>query len=395
MALPGPAVGFLQLAVRWWDHWLKGTGNGLGDEPMLRVWMQESAPPAATYAERPGRWVAAPAWPSPSVEPRRLVLHAGRLAPAAGPEVALTICSPQTVGLHAGRWCAHGVGPDLPTDQRHEDGGSLVFDTEPLAERLEILGAPVVELDLAADRPVALVAARLSDVAPDGAATRVTYGLLTLTHRDSHETPSPLAPGRRYRVRIPLNDVAQAFPPGHRVRLALSTAYWPIAWPAPEPVTLTVFAGASTLDLPVRRPDPADERLFPLPPAEGPPPLAVTVLEPGRNTRTIQHDLGTSEVTLEGIQDSGRYRLDAIDLTLRAATTERYTIRPGDPLSARAEVTTAVELRRGDWRVETGTRTVMTATREAFRIRATLDAFEGGARVFCRTWDSSIPRDLV
>ena len=102
----------------------------------------------------------------------------------------------------------------------------------------------MAELELAVDRPVALVAARLSDVAPDGAATRVSYGLLNLTHRESHEHPTALEPGRRYRVRLQLNDVAQAFPAGHRIRLALSTAYWPIAWPAPEPVTLTLYAGA-------------------------------------------------------------------------------------------------------------------------------------------------------
>ena len=100
----------------------------------------------------------------------------------------------------------------MPLDQRLEDGGALTFDTEPLPERLEILGAPVVELELAVDRPVALVAARLSDVAPDGAATRVSYGLLNLTHRESHEHPTALEPGRRYRVRLQLNDVGAGIP---------------------------------------------------------------------------------------------------------------------------------------------------------------------------------------
>ena len=144
------------------------------------------------------------------------MLHRARLAPESGPEVPLSLRSPETLGLHAGRWCPYRLTPDLPLDQRLEDGGALTFDTDPLPERLEILGPPVADLEVAVDRPVALVAARLSDVAPDGAATRVSYGLLNLTHRESHEHPTALEPGRRYRVRVQLNDVAQAFPAGHR-----------------------------------------------------------------------------------------------------------------------------------------------------------------------------------
>jgi predicted acyl esterase len=104
------------------------------------------------------------------------------------------------------------------------------------------------------------VAVRLSDLALDSAATRVTYALLNLTHREGHEHPAPLVPGRRERVRVQLNDVAQAFPPGHRIRVAISPAYWPLAWPPPDPVTLTVFTGASTLELPVRSAAPEDRR---------------------------------------------------------------------------------------------------------------------------------------
>ncbi len=395
MALPGPAVGFLQLAIRWWDTWLKGRESSSSEEPLLRVFMLESARPAAHYVTRPGRWVAERAWPSPRITPRRYVLHPARLAPETGPEVPLSLRSPETVGLYAGRWCPYGLTPDLSLDQRLEDGGALTFDTEPLPERLEILGAPVAELELTVDRPVALVAARVSDVAPDGAATRVSYGLLNLTHRESHEHPAPLQPGRRYRVRLPLNDVAQAFPPGHRIRLALSTAYWPIAWPPPEPVTLTLYAGASALTLPVRPPDPADAALPPLPPLETPPPLATTVYEPARTERVIRHDVSSDDVTLEWVQDSGRHRFDDIDLTVHTVATDRYTIRPDDPLSARVEIAWRVQLARGDWRVETRTRTVLTATKSTFELAATLEAFEGDDAVHSERWERSIPRDLV
>ena len=73
---PGPAIGFLQEALRWWDHWLKDVDTGIADEPMLRVWMQESVPPAPWMDEVPGRWVAEDVWPSPRVQALRLRLSA-------------------------------------------------------------------------------------------------------------------------------------------------------------------------------------------------------------------------------------------------------------------------------------------------------------------------------
>jgi putative CocE/NonD family hydrolase len=257
-ALPGPRIGYLQECLRWWDHWLRGRPTGIMDEPMLRVWMQESVPPRAFYEERPGRWVSEAGWPSPRLAPRRYCLGQGRLGAGAGPGW-LAVSSPQAVGVAGGEWCPFGlggVGAEMPLDQRLDDGGSLVFDSEPLAEPLEILGAPVVELQAAADRPVAVLTARLSDVAPGGAATRVTFGVLNLTHRDGHEAPVPLEPGRAYPIRLALNDIAHAFPAGHRIRLALSTAYWPMVWPAPEPVTVTVTMAGSALTLPIRPPAP-------------------------------------------------------------------------------------------------------------------------------------------
>ena len=128
---------------------------------------------------------------------------------------------------------------------------------------MEILGAPVLHLDVASDRPNAFVAATLSEVLPDGSATRLTYGILNLTHRDGHEDLKPLEPGKRYTVRIRMNECGQRIGSGNRLRLAISTAYWPIVWPSPELVTLTVAAGVSSLELPVRPPRSEDAGLRP------------------------------------------------------------------------------------------------------------------------------------
>ena len=130
--------------------------------------------------------------------------------------------SPLTTGRTSGVFCAMGVGPDLPTDQRLDDAYSVCFDSEPLEEGFSILGAPAVELEVASDRSCGQLVARLNDVAPDGAAARITYGALNLAMRDSREHPEALTPGERYRVRIKLDDIGYRVPEGHRLRLSLS-----------------------------------------------------------------------------------------------------------------------------------------------------------------------------
>ena len=392
-AKPGPAIGYLQEALRWWDHWLKGKDTGIMAEPMLRAWMQESVPPATQYDERPGRWVAERTWPSPNLTPRVLVVNAGGLDNDAAPERALTHRSPQTLGATAGEWCPYGFEAELPSDQRLEDGQSLTFDSPPLEARLEILGAPEAELEIAVDRSTAFLAVRLSDVAPDGAATQVTYGLLNLTHDPAHETVTPLEPGRRFRARVRLNDIAHAFPPGHRIRLTVSTSYWPRVWPSPEPVTLTLYAGAGLLRLPVRASQADDERLADFGPPEASPAGRHRVLAPARRGRVQQQDFATGRSTVETVKDRGRTHLQEIDLTIGAGGTDRFTLTGDDPLSARHENRYRITMERGAWRIRTEADTVITCTRDDFVVSARLDAYEGETRIFSRSWTRRIPRD--
>ncbi|MCA1790494.1 MAG: CocE/NonD family hydrolase [Thioalkalivibrio sp.] len=397
--VPGPAIGFLQECLRWWDQWLKGCDTGIMEEPMLRAWMQDSVPPTTYYHERPGRWVGESRWPSDNVHEHVLTLTwPGTLESGAegAPEREMTLQSPLSVGLFAGKWCSYAATPDLPHDQREEDGGALVFTSAPLEEPLEILGAAVAELRLSVDRPVAMVAVRLSDVSADDNATRVTYGMLNLTHRDSSETPQPLEPGRIYRVRVKFNDVAQSFPLGHRLRLSISTSYWPLAWPAPEPVRLRLFTGASRLRLPVRTSREAEDARIAFAPPEGAPASTETrqLTTQHHNWRVIR-DLAADESTLEVINDHGTVRLESLDLEMQRKALEWYRYQGADFNSTRGETLWERGFRRGDWRVRTVTRTVLSSTPDQFIIHAQLDAFEGERRVYSRNWDVSIPRDLV
>ncbi|MDD9207236.1 CocE/NonD family hydrolase, partial [Georgenia sp. 10Sc9-8] len=315
---PGPAIGFLQEVVAWWDHWLKdGDGEEDGparevdrttDWPALTIWMQDTVPPSTTYDERPGRWVGEPRWPSPRIDLTRFPLGRNRIAAPGERELSppLTVQSPLSVGQFAGKWCSYNAPPDMPYDQREEDGGSMTFDSDPLVERLEVLGSPVVELDLAADQPVAMVAVRLSDVAPSGQATRVSYGVYNLNHHSGSNTPQELEPGEWHRIAVRLNGMAQSFPAGHRLRLSISTSYWPVVWPSPEPLRLTVRPELSSLVLPVRPVGVDDDEPAPrFGEPEGAPPLKVTQVEPGDEDWRVSRNMVNLSGALEVVKDLG------------------------------------------------------------------------------------------
>lgn len=385
---PGPAISFLGEALRWFDRWLRGDEAAERDEPALRVWMQEGPPPAQPDAPRAGRWVAEPTWPSPHVAPQRWALGRAGLAVAMPPADELDHREDAVVGLAAGDWCDFGGAGESPGDQQEEDRRSLAFDTPPLAARLEILGAPIVTLAVAVDRPTAQLAVRLCDVDPDGTSTRVTYGLLDL---------GPCEPGRRLRVRLRLPDAAHAFPPGHRVRVAVSTGYWPIAWPAPEPVALTVFTDESTLELPSRTPRPEDAELRPLAAPETAPPPALVELAPPHALRVIDdRPAGETSYRVESVGGifgrGGPCRIVATGVEVESTLVREYRLRPAAPLSATAEVTTATALRGPGLDVRVEVRARLTATAAAHRFEADVVAEEGGAPVATRRFDVTVPR---
>ena len=392
--VPGPAIGFLQECLRWWDRWLKGVDTGIDTEPLLRAWLQEPVPGRAHHEERPGRWVAEEAWPGPGVSVRVLALGEGTLTETPGPDRWLHLRSSQLCGLDSGLWCPYGDASDLPPDQRLDDGLSLCFDSTPLEERVEILGFPEARLSVAADRPAAFVAVRLCDVAPTGESTLVSTGVLNLTHRESHEHPTPLVPGERYDVTVRLSAAGHAFPPGHRLRLAVSPTYWPWVWPSPEPVVLSVLAGASALSLPAREPRAGDHELRPFGEPECSPPLAAETLSEGNTSRTVTRDVATGESVLTYTYGGGRTRLPS-GMEIMERYRETFRIVEGDPLSARVETDHAVELGRGDWRTRVVARSAMWSDAGAFYTTNTVEAYEGEQQVFAGTRDFSVPRDLV
>jgi putative CocE/NonD family hydrolase len=396
MSEPGPTIGFLHESVRWWDQWLKGIDTGIMDEPMYRVWMLDTVEPKPFFKDLPGRWVAEPTWPSAHIAMTPAYLGDGRLVSEQPDELALPFRSPQTAGIRCGRWGGYGGdSPDLATDQRVEDGTGLCFDGARLTAPVEIMGAVEIELEFSSDQEVAVIAAKLCDVAPDGTSALVSYGVLNLTHRDSHEFPTKLEPGKRYRATVRLNDIAQHFAAGHRIRISLATSHWPVIWPAPKPVTLTVYTGASRVLLPIRPPRASDAELPSFREPELAPAFPATELSPETGTRTIHEDVATGETTVTTLKDWGSYRLDPIGIEASGKLEEIYTIRPGDPLSAQVVIKGLTGFATADVRVEIKTEMRMSATESDWLLDNRIEASEDGKIVYDRRFVKTIPRNLL
>jgi hypothetical protein len=385
-AVPEPRIGFLEVALRWWDRWLKGVPNGAEDDPALRAFVLHSAPPDPCAGARPGNWVAEAAWPSPRVSAVTLGLAPGRLGQ--GAPLAARVASPQDLGLMAGEYFPMGRNAEMPGDQAGEDARSVCFDGEALEAPLTLLGRPVLRLRLQSDSPRAHLVARLCDVAPGGASVRIAHGVLNLCHRDDPAHPSDVPVGVPFDVALRLDACGYRLAAGHRLRLALSTVCWPLVWPAARDAVLTLHEGG--LELPVHAGGAAEEWAPPRPfvPAGA----RAEEVAPPRAARRIERDLLTGEVRLVIEEASGVQRLGDHRKEVSEETVETWGIHPDDPLSARATIGW-VQRHAGDgWSIETEARVAMTSTAEAFGMTATLIARDGGVEVFRRDWDERVPR---
>ncbi|MFB6711623.1 MULTISPECIES: CocE/NonD family hydrolase [unclassified Streptomyces] len=382
---PGPAIGFLQETLRWWDQHLKDEDTGIMAEPLLRSWISESHRPATVYETLPGRWVGDTAWPSPNITPVVYALQGG-------PQI---VDSPQQTGLDAGRFFPFGNDADLPPDQRDEDAKSVSFEFPVEDAPIEILGRARVKLRIRMDVARGQAVARLCDVAPDGSSTLVTRGALNLSARHGRDRADDWPVGATEDVTFELNGIGHTFPPGHRIRLAISSSYWPWIWPQPGSVGFTLDADGSSLELPVRRhtEDPAIRFEEP----EQSEPLGVVhpvTLDGQRPERLVVRDVAKGEWRLEVDPRYGGTRVYPDGLEFTEDALETYTIQENDPHSARTRSDWTIRLHRPEmaWDVRIETRSEISADDTDFITSDEVVCRDGGEVVFHRTWEKRIPR---
>lgn len=391
-ASPGPEMDFLLDAKRWWDYWLKGINNGVMDEAAVAAYLQDPVPPQAHYSERPGRWLEAAQWPMQPQTQRFCLTPDGALASEhqAG-EVALS--SPETLGAASGEYCVIWCGADFPTDQRLDDSYSACFDSEPLSADINLLGSTELSIAVTSDQDCGQLIARLCDVAPDGSSTRITYGVMNLALRDGLDNPQTVVAGEKMQVGVKLDDVGYQIPAGHRLRLAISNAYFPLLWPSPKKTQLQLDVSQAQLTLGIN--DGSQPLQRALGDAFVPEVQPVETLREGSSVRTTMTDAETGRVTTLIEDDFGEEHHLDYDLIVGTSCREVHSVLPNEPCSAQSECHWTTHQQRGAWDLLTKVSLVVICDATHFHLHATVSADEGGEQVFEKRWQESVPRGVV
>jgi len=397
---PEPGMEWRREAVRWFDHWMKDEDTGIIDEPRFAVYVRERHPPGVVD-KVPGYWRWEDGWPIDRTKKRALYAHTDHSLSAARPvdsdgQIHRLRYIP-TVGVEASgnvNWWG-----DFPWDQRGTDAYSLVYDSDPMEQDLEILGFPRAILHVSADAPFANWIVRISDIAPDGTVTQVAGAGLSGAHRKSSEEPEALVPGQVYKLEFDLHFTSWVFPKGHRIRLAVNNAIWPMIWPTPFAMTTTLRvdgANASHIVLPVI---PQSDRARPdfLPPAKDPELPGYGYLKVG--DETISGYAETRSIERSPLAFQTRIVSSGTDGSVYPWATIKYweeivhKAQDNDP--ARASVTG-----KSRYTIKLDNRTVtvegdlsLTSDRKNFYYTYTRRALENGKLIKEKTWEETIPRD--
>jgi uncharacterized protein len=386
----GPLFEWRDQAVRWFDYWLKGRDTGVLSDPKVIIYQQHWHPPGSRSQDVPGEWRAENSWPPASAATTVLYFQSEHRLSFSKTEDGLDqLRNIPSTGVEAGFWWG-----ELLTDQRPVDAYSLIYDSPPLTEDFAILGIPRVSMQVTADAPLANWFVRLSDVAPNGSVTMVTGAGINGAQRDSMADPQDLTPGILFPLSLELHLASWVFPKGHRIRVAVSNALWPMNWPTPYPLTTSLAFGHSTpsvVNLPRVTVHGAVPRPFAAPePVEKPPdieqigagawPGSWTVLRDEVNQRSTVTWQGTAAVSYPwGRFDHSERLIYEID----DAHPELASVQ-GD-----SEYIQIVKNHILTWRG----RLNVVSNAHTFFYKYTRTLLKDGAIIKTKTWEEPIPRD--
>ncbi|KRD52942.1 CocE/NonD family hydrolase [Ensifer sp. ENS10] len=392
-AFPKPRADFHGEAIRWWNRWLRDEKNGAEDGPQVRAYILDGPRPSLRRDSDPGRWVAKDAWASPEMQLFG-VSHDGRLTPSAGGtgigEIYLK--SPLDTGTASGEYFTLKPDAEMAGDQRIDDAGSLVFETAPLLAAADYLGQPTLTVDVNCQAATANLAVRLVDVHPDGTATRVAFGVLNLAHRDGNAQPRPVEPGRKTRVTLVLDACGYRFRAGNRIRVSLSTSYWPLILPSPTEPGLTIDTSSLSLALPLL----GAHREIAVPEPENPDPLPkYRELTRGTSSRTVERDMTHGMTHYRIYEDTGLSEHPETGLATQDIRDETWSIAPDDPLSMIGTSTWTCVAKRDGWSVRTVSTSTLHCTESEWITEAEVVAYEGDRQIFEKHFKKRIPRDFM
>lgn len=214
------------LEIAWFDYWLKGKPNGVDRWPSYRIFVMGD-----------NRWRDEAEWPLSRAKEQTLYFVSGGRANTPAGDGRLVSEAPQSAVTDRYVYDPRDPVPSqhgkasfvIPADQRPlaDRQDILVYQTEPLTERLEVTGNPSVELYAASTAPDTDFFARLIDVAPDGFARDVSTGMVRARFRNGLDRQDLVEPGTVVKYTIRMTATSNAFLPGHRLRLDVTSSDFP------------------------------------------------------------------------------------------------------------------------------------------------------------------------
>ncbi|CAJ1028918.1 X-Pro dipeptidyl-peptidase (S15 family)/Prolyl oligopeptidase family/Serine aminopeptidase, S33/alpha/beta hydrolase fold/X-Pro dipeptidyl-peptidase C-terminal non-catalytic domain containing protein, putative [Leishmania lindenbergi] len=405
---PLPQMNFLRAATDWWDYWMKGiTDNNVPSWPALQAYIEDSLPPCTSKSVAPGKWVAMDKWVNAEAPTVAYGLGAQRFLTEISKDGAnmatgtVMVHTPLNHGLMSGEWMGAGVLGETAGDQRIDNGLAVTYTSAPLTASMDILGQPTFSVRLTCDQPKGLLFAQLCDIAPDGAATRITYGMKNLVHcgPEGDRAIALVQPGQAVQVTVKMDFCGYCVPAGHSVSLSLANNYWPMVWCSPANTTLLLDAATAVFLVPVLHPSAA---IVP-----GPDPIPevaastpMTVISPGYVDRFVSYDIVRDTWTcvtsgVGGVFGEGIFRLDDIDTTLEHNLRRELTLSNRDPLSAHYTVTQKVKVNRPRCVTDVNITSTQHCDAEYLYIRSTIKATYNDEEVFEKNLFRRVRREAI
>jgi putative CocE/NonD family hydrolase len=387
---PGPNHDWQQRAVRWWDYWLKGIDTGILKEPHFMVFVRAGHEPSTNEKETPGHWRCYPSWPPKNQQHQRLYLSSRhrlqeKMEAQTLPSQAHQLAYQPGSGMTAGVWWGEQTG-----DMAADDAQSLIYDSPPLSTPLTIIGQPEISLRIAADAGYYHWSVRLEDVSPTGKVSLVSGVLIHPSQRLSGLTPQPLPPGQAATLKAKIHVTTWTFKPGHRIRLAISNAQFPMAWPTPHRGNTTLILGANTwLTLPLAPADNQQPCKLP-PPAMGDAHPQGRILTPENNQITIHHDPDTGEAAY-AITNASAWSLGPKNFEEQESY--RWSVNETNPATAEFKGDRQVTISLQTRKLELKSSTLIRSDANNFYLTFTRYLLENGQGVRTRTWSEAIPRN--
>jgi len=224
---PAAALDTTELALDWFDHWLKGRPLQKVGPDAARLFRMGGGPDGRRHG---GEWRTARAWPPPGAKPVKYYIQAGGglgpAAPAAASPSSFVYDPDNPVPTIGGRY-PHGGSPPCAQNQAPLDGRAdvLRFLGPPLVKPLEVTGKVRARLWISSDADSTDFTAKLIDVYPDGYALILADGVIRARLSTA---------GAPQQVAIDLGSTSNLFAAGHRLRLDISSSNYPRLEPNPN-----------------------------------------------------------------------------------------------------------------------------------------------------------------